>query len=433
MNKTTLLLSMLILQACGAYKWWGDKSDSKTREVASESMKHIFAIEQKNFSSAIDDKLSSLHMYYLIGQQNLQQFDQIIKEENIEDIYNSEAYLKLMAVRSQAEEIEHELLEVKPENKLQREILESKIIEFSDKSDFSFLSMQNLAGYMKLNLSPKFKLANLSGAISNKDFQKELSLFESNIEFNVHEQNIEHLAQMYRVKSTKGESLINDNIFYPSSSKSGNITGNEFPEKVWSLTFDDGPGPKTSAIILKNLQNKNLKATFFQLTESAKRNQSTALAIRDAGMEIASHSYTHKDLTKFGATTVEHEITDAVKELSLLHNQEIKFFRLPYGAGTKNSAIRQKIMDNKLIHVFWNVDTLDWMAQDPQKIVERTIYLMKKTNKDAGVILFHDIHHRTAEASPYIMEFLKKDGRRVCTLNEIVSQMNEGAETVCPK
>jgi len=56
---------------------------------------------------------------------------------------------------------------------------------------------------------------------------------------------------------------------------------------------------------------------------------------------------------------------------------------------------------------------------------------MASSPRDAGVILFHDIHLRTVEASEAIMRHLKRDGRRVCTLGQIVDQTNRG-EAVCP-
>jgi peptidoglycan/xylan/chitin deacetylase (PgdA/CDA1 family) len=221
--------------------------------------------------------------------------------------------------------------------------------------------------------------------------------------------------------------------FYPSANQAGNITGNEFPAKVWSLTFDDGPKVETSARILEELKKKNLKATFFQLTKQAKANPGISNKIHNEGMEIGSHSFTHQQLTKVGASTLEREITSAVRELQKLHDKKIKFYRLPYGAGVNNPNIRAKIAANGLIHVSSNVDTLDWIAQTPGKIVERTIALMKKTPRDAGILIFHDIHQRTAKALPQIMDYLKQDNRRVCTLNEIVTQINERAETVCPQ
>jgi peptidoglycan-N-acetylglucosamine deacetylase len=226
---------------------------------------------------------------------------------------------------------------------------------------------------------------------------------ESSKEFSVYEKNIEHLSHMLDIKY-EGEAK----KFYPTNGKQGNIFGNEFPAKVWSLTFDDGPGKSTTARILKALTDRDLKATFFQLTKKVHDLPEMAHELRKAGMEMASHSYTHPQLTKVGALALEKEITQAVSELRSFHGTEIKFYRLPYGAGVHTKHIRDKITENKLIHVFWNIDTLDWMPQEPSKIVERTLSLMKRTPKDAGVLLFHDIHERTARAMPEIMDYLKK-------------------------
>jgi hypothetical protein len=66
------------------------------------------------------------------------------------------------------------------------------------------------------------------------------------------------------------------------------------------------------------------------------------------------------------------------------------------------------------------------MNQPPAEIVARTIKQMKATSRDAGVILFHDIHDRTVIASEEIMNFLLKDERQVCLLEEIVENMNRG-------
>ncbi|MFA7614634.1 MAG: polysaccharide deacetylase family protein, partial [Candidatus Caldatribacteriota bacterium] len=237
-----------------------------------------------------------------------------------------------------------------------------------------------------------------------------------------------HIAHTLDTKNVKSKR------FEPSTTRTGNITGNEFPAKVWSLTFDDGPGRKTTQSILADLKKRKMKASFFQLTQKAQENQSVAKELRAAGMEIALHSYSHKQLTKVNNTVLEKEITTALKDLKKIHdNIDIHFFRLPYGAGVNTTHIRQKIAENKLIHVFWNVDTLDWMAQPTADIVKRTVELMKKTKNDAGVILFHDIHQRTADASPQIMDYLQKDGRRVCTLKTIVDDINAGAAKVCSK
>ncbi len=433
MHKYLVLSATFLLASCGFTKWLGENPD-KNRELASLSVAAMTQEESVSFAEEIDSKLNSLHIYYMLGQHNMALFDAQIEETSIEDMYQSEPYLKLLAVRTQAEEIEHELLDAYTElgeNKSKKSkekmfLLQMRIMQFAAGSSHQKNSMENL-GY-QLGFSMGGEKTKLGAMVKPTSVQKELKELQNLPEFSIYEKNIEHQAFMMKTNVEAAEKR-----FFPSQTKAGAITGNEFPAKVWSLTFDDGPNTTSSATILKHLKDKNIKATFFQLTSMAKANPTMAKQLRDAGMEIASHSYSHKQLTKVGAQTLEHEITEAIKDLAKLHGTDIRFFRLPYGAGVSTASIRQKIAQNNTIHVFWNIDTLDWMSQTPDKIVTRTLSLMKKTKSDAGVLLFHDIHVRTSQAIPQILDYLKKDQRRVCVLADIVDQMNEGAQTVCPK
>lgn len=429
MKKLWIPTLLVLLGACGFGQFFHFESEEQSRVVASMAHESLMS-DSLTFSAEMDEKLISLHTYYLIGQKNLQALD----SGNHQQLLDSPHYLNLLAVKSQVEEIEDEIKLIYraiTKSKKKKDInrawmVRAKILEFADKSQLRHLSMENLS--QKLNL--KLHDNNYSNLIAMKELQAEYESLESinPKEFQVSEQNIEHLSHLMDVKvsSLSGR-------FFPSETEKGNITGYEFPSKVWALTFDDGPAPKTSSEILGHLKEKNLKATFFQLNEQVLSNKDIARDIKNAGMDMASHSWTHKQLTKEGDLALEKEISEAAKELKNFHKVELKFFRLPYGAGVSNTRIRQKIADNNLIHVFWSVDTLDWMPQPYEKIVERTKNQMKKSKKDAGIILFHDIHERTVKASAEIMDYLNQDSRRVCTLNTIVTQMNEGAETVCPK
>ncbi|MBA2406091.1 MAG: polysaccharide deacetylase family protein, partial [Bdellovibrionales bacterium] len=84
----------------------------------------------------------------------------------------------------------------------------------------------------------------------------------------------------------KGRSTSSDTI-YPNAGAAGNITGRGFPANTWSLTYDDGPGGKTTPTILKNLKDRNMKATFFMLAKQVEGLPTTAKAIADAGMDLA--------------------------------------------------------------------------------------------------------------------------------------------------
>ncbi|WP_408096461.1 polysaccharide deacetylase family protein [Peredibacter sp. HCB2-198] len=425
MLKWPFILSLMVITSCGGFKLWNTQSSSQKREIASLSMQQLLQEETQSFSAEIDEKLLSIHSYYVIAQSNLIQFDEAIPGTSLEELYLQGPYLRLVASRTQMDEIQDELKELwdylhkKKDPKIN--ILEERIREFSMLSPLATLAMENLAASLQLTLREV-------ALPSKSEIRKEYEEQDRRKEFQIYEQNIEHLSHLMKLKIRS--STIQ---FAPHEGKTGNITGQEFPAKVWAITFDDGPDATVSPIVLKNLQEKKLKATFFQLGQKVEKDTKTAKLIRDAGMEIASHSYSHKLLTTVGTLTLEKEIKQATQNIEKKLDLDIKYFRLPYGIGITTPNVRQQIADTNLIHVVYNIDTLDWLAQSPDMIVKRAKAMMRKTPRDSGILLFHDTNLRTVQASIELMNHVSQEGRRVCTVGEIVTQMNEGVETVCPK
>ena len=87
------------------------------------------------------------------------------------------------------------------------------------------------------------------------------------------------------------------------------------------------------------------------------------------------------------------------------------------------TAVRQDIANAGMVHVFWNVDTLDWQDKNPQSILARTLKQMSAYK--GGVILFHDIHSQSVIASNLLMAHMKKSGINVCTVQGVVDQQNK--------
>jgi peptidoglycan/xylan/chitin deacetylase (PgdA/CDA1 family) len=208
----------------------------------------------------------------------------------------------------------------------------------------------------------------------------------------------------------------------PSTGANGNLTGREFPSKMWALTYDDGPAKQTDEI-LSALAKRNMKATFFWLSKNAPSYAMTAVArAKKEGHGLANHSATHAQLTKVSSAGLDREILNSTSDLEAIYGQKLGFFRLPYGAGRNDSSIRTRIEKAGLVHVYWNVDTLDWQDRNPTTVYQRT---MKQVNQQGrGVILFHDIHSQTVAASARVMDDLKSQGSRVVTMQEALSVLN---------
>jgi peptidoglycan-N-acetylglucosamine deacetylase len=63
------------------------------------------------------------------------------------------------------------------------------------------------------------------------------------------------------------------------------------------LTFDDGPRPVTTIAVLKALQDECLKATFFEVGQSARWHPEITKQVIDAGMTVGTHTWSHKSLS----------------------------------------------------------------------------------------------------------------------------------------
>ncbi len=277
--------------------------------------------------------------------------------------------------------------------------------------------------YAKIQAARAFLEA--QGQINKMGTSNLLEVTNTNI-YNAVVNEIDRDAQSLLVLQRKMKFAQNNSpLIYPSPTRSGNVTGNTFPQKVWSLTFDDGPRNNRTQKIVDNLNYYGHKATFFMLMRQVNKHSQALEHVLASDMEIALHSYNHLDLNKASSETMDYEIGEALQELEAKTNQKVRLFRLPYGSGLRNSLLREKITQNKLIHLFWNVDTLDWKDKDPKSIFNRAVKQMQNTPNKSGVILFHDIHAQSVIASEMLMKYLSDNDLSVCSVGEVIDYINQ--------
>lgn len=439
--------------------------------------------DQEMLGQRVDKLMQGIFHAYIIGQVHLHDFDQQL-DKHPEKVLKSDSYSSLLAVRTYVDQFEHDLNdlylnlvlvsalpEYSPEQKLNAQFALDKIGSFLEgvKSDRKSLP-ENLKPLILSNLREKqtylydeLKTMHDDPNFTNNDpvikdvLHKNMvllratrrSYFKDLQNYNVDksvlskaiqeekqkssfkklEKDIKALSKdMKKFTSELGRGTSSDAI-YPSAGPNGNITGRGFPARTWSLTYDDGPGGRTTPQIVDNLKARNIPASFFVLAKQVEALPSTAKKIKDAGFEIASHSYTHAQLTKVGANQLEREIGTSKRVIEDKLGVQVKQFRLPYGAGVSVSRVRAKIAEHKMIHVFWNVDTLDWQDKNPQSILARTLKQMKASPKNAGVILFHDIHSQSVTASTLLMDYFNKEKLTVCTVQQVIDQQNNNLPT----
>jgi len=181
-------------------------------------------------------------------------------------------------------------------------------------------------------------------------------------------------------------------------------------DKEVILTFDDGPRPGKTDKILNTLQDHNVKATFFMVGSVAKTYPDLVQEIAKQGHTIASHTESHPDLTKLSMSSAVKEINAGHYSVSkALGETPSNFFRFPYLADSAD--LRRLVGNIGLIDVAPDIDSKDYFKSSPSEVLNRTMTRLRKKGK--GIILFHDIHMRTALMMPDFLKALKKEGYKI--------------------
>ena len=81
-------------------------------------------------------------------------------------------------------------------------------------------------------------------------------------------------------------------------------------------------------------------------------------------------------------------------------------FRAPYGA--RNERVMTALNAHNMKSIMWNIDSRDWADPIPKSIADRVLRTVGEEKR--GILLFHDIHERTVEALPIILDALKAEG-----------------------
>ena len=230
----------------------------------------------------------------------------------------------------------------------------------------------------------------------------------------------------------------------------GNMIGKIFPPGVWAFTYDDGPSPAITTKIMdhfinyKDSQNPIGKATFFWTAfhfdpknETDKELEANSAMIKKAvanGFAIANHSYDHADLNK-SSTDRKKQINTSNQILEAAVRKEdpsykAQYFRCPYGScyAPKIPAVRQMLVDQGQMHVYWRIDSLDWKFKNSS--LASDLVMKQMDLYDHGIILMHDVQETTPETTRIVLNWMKNQNDnkgksyKMVTIPEVVDLVN---------
>ena len=183
--------------------------------------------------------------------------------------------------------------------------------------------------------------------------------------------------------------------------------------KTVALTFDDGPGRSTEAI-LAILARYRVTATFFNIGVAMAARPWLVQQEVKAGYAMGNHTWNHRDLVLLPAASQAAELSQASAEQRAIAGTLPCAFRPPYGEYDATTlGLAQQL---RLGVWLWSVDTLDWMAggSGSSQWVQRILRLAEQGGALMHpVLLMHDArpgNPATVAALPAIIQFFRSHG-----------------------
>jgi len=191
-----------------------------------------------------------------------------------------------------------------------------------------------------------------------------------------------------------------------------------------ALTFDDGPGPSTPAV-LDALRAAGARATFFVLGRQVEAHPDLVARMADEGHQIANHGYDHGILVFRDAAHVRDQLDRTERAVTAIAGPDTMshLFRAPHGFRgplTSRAAARAGYRT-----VGWTTGVFDSAQPGTDVIVDR----VTRALRPGGIILLHDAdgwnpsasRSQTAAALPAICERARALGLEPSSLNAVLS------------
>ncbi|MEI7613721.1 MAG: polysaccharide deacetylase family protein [Betaproteobacteria bacterium] len=195
------------------------------------------------------------------------------------------------------------------------------------------------------------------------------------------------------------------------------------PRKQIALTFDDGPEPGQTELILEILKKHNISAAFFMIGRKAKQYPDLVEKVHAAGhLIIGNHSWDHPNFHDIGEA---EQTAEVLRSEAVLSNYlQPKLFRYPFGNSTCET--NQLVRSRGYRIVGWHIDSCDWafdktgsvdtkeaiscgvLSQYHDDYVGHVISAARARN--GGIVLMHDIHPNTVKKLDEIITHLTMDG-----------------------
>src|ERR1051325_11316114 len=185
-------------------------------------------------------------------------------------------------------------------------------------------------------------------------------------------------------------------------------------DRALALTFDDGPNPDATPVVLDALAARGVKATFFILGRHAERWPALVKRVADEGHSIGNHGYYHRKLHFKSPDYVRHDLELGTEAIERAARVKPSLFRAPHGFRSPWVTAIARSLGQRTVG--WSLGVWDSDRPGVESIAQRTI----DGARPGSILLLHDgdgydprgDRMQTARAVPLIVDRLLAQGYR---------------------
>jgi len=152
-------------------------------------------------------------------------------------------------------------------------------------------------------------------------------------------------------------------------------------EKI-AFTFDDGPDPNYTPILLDLLKKNKVKATFFVVGYKAEKHPELIKRMHQEGHLIGIHNYIHRSNWLMSPWKVRKGLEDTAKIIEHFTGEKPIFYRPPWGMLNLLDFIKK----GKYKIILWSIMAQDWRTSGGSDKIKHRL----SNIKGGDVILLHD-------------------------------------------
>jgi probable sporulation protein (polysaccharide deacetylase family) len=185
-----------------------------------------------------------------------------------------------------------------------------------------------------------------------------------------------------------------------------------------ALTINVAWGEEYIPDMLRILDEKEVKATFFFIGKWVEKFPELTKEIANKGHEIGNHGYRHAHPNQLSRQSLINLIKKNEELLIKITGQQSKLFAPPYGE--YNDRVLRVAEELGYKTILWTADTIDWQRPAPEVIINR---VMSKVSK-GGIVLMHPTAP-TVKSLAIMVDRLRGKGYTLATVSELLREQGD--------